>query len=261
MSTSLPKPEILLIAGSWHTPAQYTKFRTILESKGLTVHIPRLPTISSVQPPTADLTTDTEFIRKYVTELADAGRYVIILMHSTGGQSGTNALKDLGTESRVQKGLPGGVTRLVYISALACVEGETGIDRIKKFGHVDFMPIAFDIAEDYTFISRDPKTLVVGPGLSDEELDAYVKGLERSNGKVMYQPLEYCAWRDIPVSYVYLTADMTVPFVYQKDMVFFLEEQGRSVQTFELETGHCPNITMPEELGEIIERIVDSDTA
>ncbi|KAJ5266748.1 Alpha/beta hydrolase fold-1 [Penicillium angulare] len=115
MSTSISKPEILLVAGSWHTPAQYAKFRAVLESKGFTVHIPRLPTISTAQPPTADLTTDTDFIRKYVTKLADAGRHVVVLMHSTGGQSGTNALKGLGTEARVQKGLPGGVTRLVYI--------------------------------------------------------------------------------------------------------------------------------------------------
>ena len=44
-------------------------------------------------------------------------------------------------------------------------------------------------------------------------------------------------------AYVYTMVDMTVPFDYQKYMVALLEENSRKVKTFELATGHCPNLT------------------
>jgi len=61
-------------------------------------------------------------MRKYVGDLVDSGRTVTVVMHSYGGQVGTNALYDMGVESRSRENLSGGVSLLIYMCAFALPE-------------------------------------------------------------------------------------------------------------------------------------------
>ncbi|KAJ5290833.1 hypothetical protein N7478_000084 [Penicillium angulare] len=212
--------------------------------------------MNGARPPTADLYTDSEAIHKFVANLSDSGRSVIALMHSYGGQVGTDALAGLGMETRKEQGLPGGVERLVYICGQANDKGQAMAYLIEKFGRLYIMPHLFDFAEDGTCFNSDPKGRLVGPGLSDEELENYVAALGRWNGKGLYQAVKNCAWREIPMAYIHTQTDMTTPIHYQHAMVEAIEAAGCNVQTFTIETGHCPNITSPEELAGIIQQIV-----
>ncbi|KAE8374946.1 Alpha/beta hydrolase fold-1 [Aspergillus bertholletiae] len=249
-------PAIVLIHGAWHTPALYAEFTSTLKSQGHEVHVPRLPSMNGARPPNADLNTDTGFIRSYVESLADAGREVVVLMHSYGGQVGTNALVGLGAETRKQQGQTGGVVRLIYIAAFAVTENNSMISIVRSFGHEELIPLAFDFAEDNSVVSRDPKTLIIGPGRPDDATDAYIAAMPRWNGKAMYQDVQRCAWREIPISYIFATADMTVPLDYQKSFVEKMRDEGRQVDTFELETGHCPTFTKFQEVAKIVDGIV-----
>lgn len=56
-------------------------------------------------------------------------------------------------------------------------------------GHEDFIPLAFDFAEDDSCVSRDFETLVLGPGLNDLEIEECTSTLVRWNGKTMYQDI------------------------------------------------------------------------
>ncbi|KAK1140231.1 hypothetical protein N8T08_010528 [Aspergillus melleus] len=254
---SASKPEIVLIGGAWHYPESYAKFRTSLESQlGLPVHIPQLTTMNGARPPTADLYTDTAAIRQFVTGLADEGRSLVVLMHSYGGQVGTNALTGLGADARKQQGLSGGVSQLIYICAHALSEGQSVFKVIEQSGHGEIIPFMFDYAEDGTCLPRDAKG-VVGPGLSDEELEAFLASLGRWNSKTFGQPIERCAWRDIPVSYIHTLNDSVLPLAYQKAFVGGMEAAGRRVRVFDVETGHCPTITMPEEVAKIVQQVVE----
>ena len=252
MNTS--ESDIVLICGAWHPPAAYDQLRELLQSKGHTVHIPRLTTLSGSQSPNADLYTDSENAANFVTELADAGRSVVLLMRSYGGQVGTNALAGLSFESRKQQNLPGGVTRLIYIGGAANLESVSMMDVVNTMGDKELVPFVFDFAEDNTYVLRD-QALMVGPGLSDEGLQNYLGLLERFNGKALYQPLKHCSWREIPTSYIFTTNDMTVPMPYQEHMVGGMESAGREIQKFTLEAAHCPNITVPKELAKIVGQI------
>ncbi|KAJ5540982.1 hypothetical protein N7494_006058 [Penicillium frequentans] len=258
---SASKPEVVLIGGAFHNPESYAKFRTILESQGLPVHIPKLTTMNGARPPTADLYTDTAAIRELVTELVDEGRSLVVLMHSYGGQIGTNALAGLGAEARKQQDLSGGVIQLVYICAHVLSEGQSVFKNIENSGHADFIPIMFNYAEDGTCIPVDSKNMV-GPGLSDDDLESFIATLGRWNSKAFDQPLEHCAWREIPASYIYTLNDSLLPLAYQKAFVQGMEATvgGRRVKTFEIETGHCPTITTPDELANIIQQIVTETT-
>ncbi len=212
--------------------------------------------LKKVRPPNADLYSDSDLVRSYVSSLVRAGRTVVAIMHSYGGQVGSNALVGLGVASRAEKGLPGGVARLVYVAAASVPEGTAMMDKVKEFGHMDLVPLAFDFADDGTCVSNDPKTLLVGSGASDAEVESYLATLVRWNGRGMYMPLQNAAWRDIPAAYVYCSEDMTVPLDYQKSFVQTLETTGREVPTVELATGHCPNLTATEGLVDAIKEVL-----
>ncbi|KAL4766872.1 alpha/beta-hydrolase [Aspergillus nidulans var. acristatus] len=257
---STSKATILLIHGGWHTPAHYAAFTSHLRSAGHEVHAPRLPTANGARPPNADLATDTALVRSYAESLIDAGRKLIVIMHSYGGQVGTNALVGLSEAARAKANLPGGVTRLIYVTAFALSPGQSMIGMVKEMGDEALIPIAFDFADDGTVLDRDPKNLLVGPGLSDSELEEFVDSLVVWNGSAMYQDIENCAWReDVGVSYVCTSNDMTVPLKYQQVMIERMMEAGKDVEAFQLETGHCPQITLPRELGDIVSGIVSAE--
>lgn len=117
------KPVVLIIGGGWHTPDSYGKLVKALEAAGHDVHIPRHPSLEQVRPPTAGLADDSKNIRECTEKLVDAGRRVVAVMHSYGGQVGTNALTGLGVDARAKHGKPGGVSELVYVAAFALHEG------------------------------------------------------------------------------------------------------------------------------------------
>ncbi|TGJ81573.1 hypothetical protein E0Z10_g7196 [Xylaria hypoxylon] len=254
--TAQTKPTIVIVHGGWHIPEHYDKLVTALESADYEVHVPRLPSTNGPRPPNADLDSDTALVRSYVESLVRAGRTVAAILHSYGGQVGSNALYGLGVDARAAQGLKGGVSHLIYMTAYAVPEGTAMMDKVKEFNNMDLVPLAFDFAEDDSCVHRNPKVFMVGPGPEDEEIDKYVETLVRWNGKCMYQASKHAAWRDIPVSFIYTTADMTVPFDYQKNFVEGLEKAGRKVQTFELATGHCPNFTATEGVVDAVIKVV-----
>ncbi|KAI1197245.1 alpha/beta-hydrolase [Nemania serpens] len=251
------KPTLFIVHGAWHVPESYKKLTSAFESRGYEVHLPRLPSTNGMQPPSADLFTDSLLVRNYVESLVRAGRTVVVMMHSYGGQVGTNALHGLGAETRAKQGQPGGISHLIYMAAYALPEGISIMDKVKEFGNTDLIPLVINFADDGTCLYHDPKGMMVGPGADEADVDEYVDTFVRWNGKGLYQANEHAAWRDIPISYIYTsTTDVTVPRPYQQNMVEGLEKAGRKVRTFELETGHCPNLTATEGVVQIVEKVI-----
>ncbi|CAJ2510476.1 Uu.00g132850.m01.CDS01 [Anthostomella pinea] len=234
-------PVIIIIHGGWHLPQHYAKLSNGLEGAGFEVHMPQLPSMNGAMPPTADLASDTEFIKAYVEKLLDAGKTVIAITHSYGGQ-----------------GLKGAVAHLIYMTAFALPEGMSMIDQVVHMGHKELIPLAFDYRENGTVADRDPRGRLVGAWHDDAEADAYVAALGIWGAKPMQQPVERCAWREIPVTYIETSQDGEVPLVYQEDMVARMRAEGVEVKTATLETGHCPNFTMPGEVVKVVEGVASA---
>ncbi|KAF2233446.1 alpha/beta-hydrolase [Viridothelium virens] len=251
------KPDIVLVGGGWHVPESYSKLTDALKAAGYTVHVPFLPSMNNSRPPNANLATDTGVVRELVEQLIEEGTYAVVIMHSYGGQVGTNALVGLGTDSRVKKGKQGGVKHLIYMAASVLPEGDSMITKVKEFGHEHLMPVAFDFADDNTCVCRDPKTILIGSGMSDEEADKYVSTFRLFNGKAMYEPISNSAWREIPLTYIFATEDMTLPYSYQQSMVENVRKEGFKVETVELSTGHCPNLTKTKEVVDVVNDVVE----
>ncbi|PYI09561.1 alpha/beta-hydrolase [Aspergillus sclerotiicarbonarius CBS 121057] len=254
------KPAVLFIPGGWHVPASYSKLTSFLESRGHDVHVPDLPSMNGARPPTADLETDTALFREYTQNLADAGRSVVVIVHSYSGQIASNGLAGLGAATRAQQGLPGGVVHIISLCAFILREGLSMVDVVKHFGQEHLMPLAYDFDDDQTVVDRYPKVRLVNPDPedNDEEVEKYLDTLKRWNGKCMYQPLstDRAAWRDIPVTYVYTARDMTIPMDYQKWMVETIKQEGAEVETIELDSGHAPNFSKAKEVADIVDTLV-----
>lgn len=248
------KPTIVIVHGAWHVPKSYDRLTDALRSAGYEVHLPALPSMNGQRPPTANLETDTEFIRSYVQDFVNKGQDVAALMHSYGGQVGTNALHGLGKSASCESS---GVTHLIYMTAFAQESGKSMIDKVEESGHGELIPIAFDFADDKTVLSRDPKQFIVGnTALPEAEVDSYLATFGLWNGQCMYDRITNTAWKEIPVSYIYTTQDMTVPHDYQKSMVEGMRAAGREVTTFEVETGHCPNLTATDAVVAAVKQIL-----
>ncbi|CAG9988016.1 unnamed protein product [Clonostachys byssicola] len=271
------KPAIVLFSGGWHTPETYSKLTKALAAAGLDVHCPRNPSTHQIRPPTSSLAQDSENMRSYVSNLIDGGRRVVALGHSYGGQVMTNSLHGLGVDARKEKSLVGGVTDLIYLCAFALEEGGSCVynptsllpsvsltlapsivfSKVKEMGHEELMPLAFDFAGDMTVLARDPRSQLVGQHYDDAEVEEYLNSLVLWNGQCMYDKIEHCAWREIPITYVYTLNDMTVPLDYQKSMVAAMEAAGRVLKTHELATGHCPNLTATKVVVSICAEVVE----
>lgn len=255
------QPAIVIISGAFTTPDSYGKLISALQSHGYEVHVPRLPTNSEARPPTGDLKDDTAFIRSYVEGLITAGRKVVTIGHSWGGHVMTNSLYGLGRETRSSQGLEGGVCIMVYMAGFALTEGKSPFDKLTEFGTVgDDVSLVFDIAEDQSMVLQDPYAFlgIREPGIEEAEIQAYLQTSSRWNGKSMTQPLVKEAWREIPVAYIHTTKDGAVSLAAQQNMVEAIEKAGRKVQTFTLETGHCPHFTATEGVVDAINKAIAS---
>jgi hypothetical protein len=119
----MSKPSIVCVPGAWHTPEIYNSVLRNLEQHGYpTIGLP-LPSVGA-PPALLSLDEDVKAIRNCLSKLGvDEGKDVFLVTHSYTGMPGAEAPVGLGKNEREEKGLKGGVTRLVFIMAFAMLEG------------------------------------------------------------------------------------------------------------------------------------------
>jgi pimeloyl-ACP methyl ester carboxylesterase len=120
----MSRPVFVCVPGASHSHLIYEPLRAALASHGYSAYPVSLPSVGG-NPPTYDFTEDVRAIRDLCAELVDSGQDVILVMHAYGGLPGGEALWGLGRGERTQRGLRGGVIRLVFI--MSC-----------KFGRIVF---------------------------------------------------------------------------------------------------------------------------
>ena len=117
----MSKPAFVCIHGAWHSASCYDGIKSILNTYGYDCFCPSLPSVGG-NPPTNDFTEDVKTIRSAVEELVQE-KDVIVVMHSYSGIPGGQALEGLDKQSCEEKGMKGGVVRLVYMMAFIVPEG------------------------------------------------------------------------------------------------------------------------------------------
>lgn len=249
------KLSILLVHGAWHCPSSYSKLSAALRAAGYEVHVPELTSVDGSSPAKGDLETDTALIRSAAEELVKDGRTVIALLHSYGGQVGTNALYQLGVGEREKQGLTGGISHLIYLCAFILPQGWSTYDQAESMGTSNSLKgrLKLDIKDDGNCTMADPRGQLIN-NLSDEEAaSAYIATLGPWSLKCMRQPLSHCAWKEIPATYIHTTKDETLRLASQQVMVKRIRESGlEDLTTLTLETDHCPHLTATDDVVGII---------
>lgn len=76
--------------------------------------------------------------------------------------------------------------------------------------------------------------------------------------------LTYPGYNKIPVSFVFCDKDVILPPDFQTSVIEGIEkESGEKVDVHHLDTGHCPNVSAPAKLAEVVVKAIatgDSST-
>lgn len=136
-----PKPAIVIVHGSYHTPAPYDGLRKTLESHGYETYCPQLPCAELknlvANPSTPDFdsdpishppqSADSDVIKSLLKTLVqDEGKTVLLVAHSSGGWSASEAaVPEFQSEMRKKEGKEGGIIGVFYISAFLIAMGES----------------------------------------------------------------------------------------------------------------------------------------
>ena len=130
----MAKPTVVCVPGAWHTPSIYDPVLSILSANGYPTLGISLPSASVDPTPGSDFAADVRATRSYVADFVkDGGKDVVVVAHSYAGLPVYEALKELGERERKVRGLTGGVTRLVFITAFAKPERYRPIDEGMEF--------------------------------------------------------------------------------------------------------------------------------
>lgn len=113
MASSIEKPVIVLVQGSFQLPDAYYKLADALKALGYPVVQPPLPSLTDPDKPdftSKSLADDAVAVRSEVRRLVEQGKRVVVVMHSYGGLVGNEAVtKNLSFTERQSSGLSGGV--------------------------------------------------------------------------------------------------------------------------------------------------------
>lgn len=115
------KPTIVLLHGAWHGPSSWDAVASQLNEYQYPFETVRL--LSSGGEPSTSVAEDAVHIQKLTSQLADAGKDIILVMHSYAGIPGTESAKGLLKKDRQADGKLGGIVSLVYITAFVIPPG------------------------------------------------------------------------------------------------------------------------------------------
>jgi pimeloyl-ACP methyl ester carboxylesterase len=142
--TSTSKLAVIVCHGCYHSTAPYMPLVDALKAEGIDAYCPQLPTsdltklnVGDVNRPDFDLgppdegypqgEQDAEVILSVLKPLVEEqGKTVILLGHSAGGWTATQAAKkEFQAKERAKQGLTGGIIGILYVGAFIIPVGDS----------------------------------------------------------------------------------------------------------------------------------------
>jgi pimeloyl-ACP methyl ester carboxylesterase len=149
------KPTVVFIPGLWHTPEGFTSLATLLEKAAYPNILVDLPS-AGAHPGHPDFSQDINAIRAIVSDLAGINKDIVLVMHSGGSISGSEALRSLSKKERMAAGNKGGVVALVYIGVLLPKAGTSMLETFyNTLQRPDLDPtFVVDTSQDYHVVAE-----------------------------------------------------------------------------------------------------------
>lgn len=126
---STMKPVIVFAPGAWHPANTFDSLAALLATDGYesqTIAFPAIHRTIKIKEPS--LALEIAAARGVIEPLVEAGREVVLVMHSWGGVPGNSALGGLTVRERKALGKTGGVRHLVFMAAFVARIGQSVSD-------------------------------------------------------------------------------------------------------------------------------------
>ncbi|CAH0021134.1 unnamed protein product [Clonostachys rhizophaga] len=247
------KPDIVFLPGAWHPASCLDKFVPLLTAKGYTTYA---HTIKSVGTPHVTVQDDAAYIRDEILEpLFQKNRQVVLVVHSYAGTPAIPAVKQLHVKDRKAKGQLGGLVGIIWVTSylfssagFGVVDREAKIQGLRKFGLINLEEDLVYPREDIEFLYDDV----------DEDLaKATLSSLKPHSLSSLLTDIDEYGYRDASYdgcrAYVKCLKDTPIPIVFQNHMI---ESSGVTWETRELDTGHSPFLSQPEQLSSTIDELI-----
>ncbi|KAF7361461.1 hypothetical protein MSAN_01179200 [Mycena sanguinolenta] len=238
------KPTIIIIPGSFSTLRGYEAVISGLESYGYPVHGIELETVG-VRKKAPGLYDDAAKVAALASQLAEEGKDVVLVPHSYGGLVASEAAKGLAKSVREKEGKKGGIVRIVFITAVLGLEGQSSADIMAD------SEVKMDyIGMEGEYMTLDPAGCapVVFNDLSPEEGLSWASQMPNHSAISFAQKLTYGAYKDIPVSYLFCERDKCITPKKQTQIIAAMESQmgGRTVGRHSVPADHAITVSQPK---------------
>lgn len=207
-----------------------------------------------------ELTVD-ECVQSLVADVDAAGvDDVVIVAHSSGGLFTPGLAATLGSRVR----------HIVLDAASVPPEGGRGLDSMKP-SHRERVVQGMEEARRDGWILTTPgpeapdkvRVAYGGDELDDEQIAFVVDPVRcvKDSMSFYFQPVSWAAVGDVRITFVKHLRDRPSPPALQDELIARLRAMGRQPEVVELDSGHIPAVTHPEQLAAILDRIADRSTS
>lgn len=238
-------PTLVLVPGSWHTPAVWDKVVQYLDAQHFKSVPVDLPSCSSN--PSATFSDDIQAVRKAIIAETEAGRDVVLVVWSYGGQVGNTAIKGLTNPEDSSHG------RVLGVALIASGFPMTGVGFLEATGGVPPPFISLDTDAGFANLIADPRELFYHD-LDASEADRWIRQLTKQSLKSLAEGGEhaYSGWKDVPTWYLAAIEDRALPVEVQRMFVKMAQEQGGDVTLREVPGGHAAMLSKPKECADFV---------
>lgn len=275
------KPTFVFVPGAWHGPQGYDATASLLAKKGYESKYVHLASVGA-NPPLKDMSPDVEVIRKAVEEVLNAGKDVVLVMHSYAGIPAMNALEHIMDNNSGGNGR-GRVVRLAWICGFVV---PTGVSLFNAVGNKDtpwwkievchllipfysFAPLSSPHPRNHNLTSTSPQGDSVDADtpneifyndLSTPVATSWANKLKPFSYRCFYGPATCEPWTKIPSSYLVCEKDNAIPVQGQDGMITNAKSKAAEVgfEAFDiverLDASHSPFLSMPDRVAAYLER-------
>ncbi|EKJ74176.1 hypothetical protein NXS19_010819 [Fusarium pseudograminearum] len=204
-------PTIVAVPGAWHTAESFDPIKKILTQKGYQFVSQDAPGLHDANGTCQD---DAISLRTNILlPLVEEGKDLVVLMHSYGGMYGSQAVQGLSKKEREQAGKKGGVTGLIYVSAVTPIEGKTTLEMMGTDSKN--LPPFVDYDETTGWVRFTGAKEAMYHDIPDKEADHYISLLKDQALNSMNTPITYSPLADEnfkgTAGYIVCGADCVVP--------------------------------------------------
>ncbi|KAI2470782.1 alpha/beta-hydrolase [Annulohypoxylon bovei var. microspora] len=224
------KPAIVIAQGSWQNASSYDLILEKLHAAGYLAEHVKLPSIGSTATPLPGFADDVAAIQSVLARFRDARKKVVVLCHSSGGVSGSNAIAGFDNV--------GGV---IYLSAFMIPKG-TSLARTRNGPPQPWM----DMQGDRIFLHEEVLADAIYQDLDEESRSKWVKEVSHTSTALFDGVSNYEPWTEgVPCAYIFCGEDKALHLQNQRDMAAQL---GPEAITATVNAGHSPFLSVPDEL-------------